>query len=85
VNPLERARRSPACPGVSERTLSMSLRLKGTAALIISGSLSEEKVEPPFAKASPRWFIATFLIEQPLQRIVKNMSTNINTRRRVMV
>ena len=43
----------------------MSLRLKGTAAFISSGSSSEAKVVPPPANESPTLLTAMRLTEQP--------------------
>src|SRR5437867_13317421 len=52
----------------------MSFRLKGTAALISSGSSSEAKVGPLLLNALPSRLMANFLIEQPDARASRSAS-----------
>src|SRR6185503_16718119 len=65
VKPRDAASNNPLCRGVSASRLSISLRLKGAAERISSGSSSAANAVPPSARASPIRLSASCRTEQP--------------------
>ena len=64
MNPLAAASSRPSCFGDDSSRLSMSLRLKGEACAMSSGSSSDAYVVPGFASASPSLLMASRFGEQ---------------------